>query len=492
MVRSEHTPLQAADRPDGAVCTTSPANERAVLVVLLVGTFLAPLDSSIVNIALPQIAARLGQTLAEVSWVATAYLLTSASLLLSMGRVGDVWGLRRLYVGGLAVFAVGSAACAASTTLEMLVLSRIAQAVGASMLFAAGPALVTRTFPAGRRGRALGYISLAVSAGLTVGPALGGLLVGTFGWPSIFIINIPLALIAGTIAWRLLPDECPRGERFDIVGALLAGLALLSLLLGLGRIESSAYGEAGTGVAVAVLLGAVFLWWERRAPHPMVDLRLFSSHAFSAGITAALLAYLSLFSVTFTMPFYLLRVQGFDPRVAGLVLTITPLAMAAIAPFAGRASDRMGSRGLATIGLVTLAAGLLGVSMLAPQSPVVAIGACLVCVGSGMAVFQTPNTASVLKATPRQRAGIGSAFVAEARNVGMAIGIALTAAVLGAQMGGGLPGGEGALSPEAAGTFMTGMALACRLCAGIALGAAAVSWFTRSDDRPVEASPARP
>lgn len=479
---------------DAPVCTAGEVHPGAVLAVLAVGTVLAPLDSSIVNIALPSIAAQFGERLSAVSWVTTAYLLTSASLLLSMGRLGDVWGLRRLYVAGLGIFGLGSLACAFAGTLPMLVGARVFQAVGSAMLFAAGPALVTRTFPPNKRGWALGYISLAVSVGLTAGPALGGLLVGTFGWPSIFLINIPLTAVVAVLAWRLLPLECPEPQRFDLPGAVLAGATLLLLLAGLGAADRDGFLAPSVigPVLTAVVTLVMFVAWERRAAVPMVDLMMFRVRAFSTGVAAATLAYLALFAVTFTMPFYLLRVEGMDARAAGLLLTVTPLAMAALAPTAGRLSDKRGSRGLATTGVAVLAAGLLLGSFLAPGSSVALVILTLAVVGSGMAVFQTPNTAAVLRATPRERSGVASAFVAEARNVGMSIGVALTAAIVGTAVGGqGLPNGEGTLSPEVAQAFSTGMATALRAGAVIALCAAALSWFGR-DAEAVEGVSGKP
>lgn len=475
----------AAEAP---ACAPGEQRPGAVLAVLVAGTILAPLDSSIVNIALPSIAAEFGQRLAAVGWVTTAYLLTVAVLLLSMGRLGDVWGLRRLYVAGLAGFGVGSAACLLAPSLGFLIAARVFQGIGASMVFAAGPALIAKTFPANRRGWALGYISLAVSLGLSLGPALGGLLVGTFGWSSIFALNIPLTLVAGVAAWKLLPDECPEAEPFDIPGALLAGVVLLTLLLGLGRVDEDGLFSP---VVLALLAGSaaaavLFWWWERRAASPMIDPELFRSRAFSAGIASATLAYLALLAVTFTMPFYLLRVQGLDARLAGLVLTATPIAMALIAPTAGRFSDRHGSRGLTTVGVLVLAAGLFVASLLSQASPLWAVPLSLVLIGAGMSLFQTPNTAAVLRAIPSSRAGVGSAFIAEARNVGMAIGIALAAAIVGARMGSaGLPSGLGPVSPDVAAQFTAGMSMALRTAAGIALVAAVISWFGRDPD-PVE------
>jgi len=470
---------------DPTTCSPTEQKTGPVLIVLVIGTFLAPLDSSIVNIALPSIAQEFGVRFSAVSWVTTAYLLTTAALLLSMGRLGDVWGLRKLYVWGLLIFGAGSAACALSGSIEALVGSRVLQAVGASMLFAAGPALVSRTFPPNRRGWALGYVSLAVSAGLTAGPALGGFLVGAFGWPSIFLINVPLAIIVAAVAWRLLPDQCLLGERFDILGAVLAGGALTALLLGLGGIDRAGLVSVDVigPMLASALLGIAFVRWERRALNPMVDLRMFSSKAFSAGIGAATLAYMALFAVTFTMPFYLLRVHGVEPSIAGALLTVTPLAMAALAPAAGRFSDRRGSRGIATVGVAALGCGLLAASFLAPQTSVWAVVPVLAVIGGGMALFQTPNTAGVMRATPRSRLGVGSALIAEARNVGMSVGIALTAAIVGASVGAaGLPDTGVELPAGMALSFSAGMAAALRTAAAVAVCAAALSWFGREPE----------
>ncbi len=469
-----------------ATCVPGELHPGSVLAVLIAGTVMAPLDSSIVNIALPSIASWFDVRLASVSWVTTAYLLTTASLLLVMGRLGDVWGLRRLYMTGLLVFGAGSAACAASPVFPVLVGSRALQAIGAAMLFAAGPALVTRTFPSDRRGWALGYIALSVSFGLTVGPALGGLLVGEFGWRSIFLLNLPVVAVVSVLSWRLLPHECPDPQAFDVVGALLAAASLFAVLSGLGEADRAGVFHPRVVVPVVsgIALAGVFVWWERRARTPVVDLELFRDSTFSAGVGAATLAYLALFSATFTMPFYLIRVHGIDPRFAGLLLTITPLTMALVAPIAGRLSDLRGSRGLSTMGIALLGSGLLIASFLRKDTPLLFVSAALFLIGSGMAVFQTPNTASILKATPRSAAGVGSAFVSVARNVGMSLGIAVTAAIVGTAMSGsGLPGGGGPLPLDVAARFIGGMASALRAGAALAFAGAALSWFGRGPDR---------
>jgi EmrB/QacA subfamily drug resistance transporter len=460
---------------------------NVILAVLMVGTFLAPLDSSIVNIALPDIATRLQTSVTAVSWVADAYLLASATLLLSMGRLGDVWGLRRLYVWGLLVFGAGSLACALSSSLAWLVASRVLQSVGAAMLFAAGPAIVARTFPPEKRGWAFGIITLAVAAGLTAGPALGGVLVGSFGWPSIFLINVPLSVIAAAAGWFTLSDEESLGEAFDMWGAVLAGGALLSLLGALTEAGNPAATslEVAGALAASAVLGVSFIWWEMKAPTPMVDVRLFRSPVFSAGLAAALLAYMAMFSVIFTMPFYLVRAHNIAETPAGLMLTSLPFAMAALAPYAGRVSDRIGSKLLSTVGMAIIGLGLLWLSFLERDSSPAFIMAGLFVVGAGMAVFQTPNTAAVLSATPRARAGVGSALIAEARNVGMAVGIAFTAAVVGGVMGKLSPEltAGGAMPGSASSALISGMALAMRVSVVLAVIAAALSWLFGDEAR---------
>jgi MFS family permease len=215
----------------------------------------------------------------------------------------------------------------------------------------------------------------------------------------------------------------------------------------------------------------------------MVDLRLFRHPVFSAGLGAATLAYLAMFVLIFALPFYLMRVMGLDTRVAGLLLTTTPLAMAVFAPVAGKMADRLGHYGLSTAGLLAMTAGLVAASFFTPHTSFIAIILTLGLIGSGMATFQTPNTAAVLAATPHARAGVGSAFIAEARNIGMSIGIALTAAILVAAMGGAMPGGDGTFASAAADSFVAGMALALRVGAVLTLIAAGLSWFVRVDLR---------
>jgi EmrB/QacA subfamily drug resistance transporter len=465
-------------------CVPHTVDERIILLTLVAGTFIAPLDSSIVNIALPAIAADFGARIAAAGWVATAYVLTTASLVLTMGRLSDILGLRRIYVTGFLVFGTGSAACALAPTLGWLIAARVLQAVGASAMFAAGPALVTRTFAPRRRGWALGWISLSVSAGLTLGPAVGGLLVGTFGWQAVFLINIPLALVMAALARRLLPEDCTQSEPFDVAGAVLAAATLTSLLLALSEVDRSGLTSPNVigALGVSILAAVAFVHVERSNAHPMLDLSLFSERALSAGVVAALCSYASLFAVTFTMPFYLLRVRGIDAQFAGLILTATPISMAIFSPLAGRLSDRWGSRGLSTFGLGWLALSLVAATRLTVDTPPVYVALTLFSVGTGLSIFQAPNTAAILRAIPPGRAGVGSALVGQARNLGMALGIGTTAAIVSVNLAGeDIMAIAGALTLEQAELFVAAMRPALLTASAIAVAGAVASWIRGRD-----------
>jgi len=411
-----------------------------------------------------------------------------------MGRLGDILGLRRVYVVGFLVFGAGSAMCAFAPALGWLVAARVFQATGAAAMFAAGPALVTRTFAPRRRGWALGWISLSVSAGLTLGPALGGVLVGSFGWQAVFVINIPLALAMAVLAYRLLPEDCTQSEPFDLTGAALAALTLTSLLLALSEIDRSGVFSVRVLGAFATSVGSAtaFVVVERAKAHPMLDLALFSDRRLASGTVAALASYASLFAVSFTMPFYLLKARGIEAHYAGLLLTATPVSMAVFSPLAGRLSDRWGSRGLATSGLGWLAGSLAAASLLRVDTPLALVALMLFSVGIGLSVFQAPNTAAILRAVPPGRAGVGSALVAQARNLGMALGIGITAAIVSVNLrGADLMAITGVLTPDQAELFVNAMRPALLTGSAIAAAGAVVSWRRGQESIDDEAVDAR-
>ncbi len=404
-----------------------------VLAAVGVGTFMSALDASIVNIVLPVVTQTFGTDLASIQWVVTIYLLVIAGVLLTFGRLGDLRGHRAVYVWGFLIFVLGSAASGLAPSVAVLIVSRGIQAVGAAVLVSNSPAILTRNFPASQRGQVLGLQAMMTYLGLTVGPSLGGLLTDTLGWRAVFYVNVPVGLLALYLSVRFIPRDEPaaHAERFDIPGAVafLAGLVALLLALNQGA-EWGWTSPAVLGLIVlAVLLLGAFLAIERRSGSPMLDLSLFRRRLFSASAASAVFNYITLNTVLFLMPFYLIEGRGLDPAGAGLVLTVQPLLMAISAPLSGAISDRVGARLPGTVGMIILMVGVLLLSRLGPEASPGLIAGSLAVVGLGTGIFISPNSSALMGAAPRQRQGIASGVLAEARLVGQVLGIGLAGAI---------------------------------------------------------------
>ena len=415
---------------------SSDAHERRwwVLFAIGVGTFMSALDGSVVNTVLPLLRRELHASVAGIQWVTTVYLLVVSGLLLGVGRAGDLYGQKRMYLTGFVGFVLGSALCGAAPGAPALVALRGLQAVGAAMLFANAPAILTKTFPAAERGRALGTQATMTYLGLMVGPSLGGWLAHDLGWRSVFYINVPIGAAALLLAWRVVPEDEPRAERarFDLRGAALFLTGLVSLLAALN--QGHAWGWASVPtlglLACALILLIMFLRVEQRLASPMLDLSLFRSRLFAAATGRALLNYVCVYSVVFVLPFLLIQQRGLNTQQTGLVLTAQPLVMAIVAPASGALSDRIGSRTLATAGMGVLALGLLLLSFAVGHGSVAAIAGALGVVGLGVGSFAAPNNSALMGAAPRHRQGIAAGVLATARNVGMVVGVGLSGAML--------------------------------------------------------------
>jgi len=420
-----------------------------ILTSVSLGSLMATLDGSIVNIALPAIETDFRIGLNSVEWVVVAYLLVVGSLLLPFGRLGEVLTFKRVYLAGFAIFTVASVCCGASPNAAMLVAFRVVQGVGAAMLMAMGPAIVAHTFQDHERGRALGLNGVSVAIGLSLGPALGGILTQVATWRAIFLINAPIGLLAIIWAARVLPSEKPgKDQSFDVKGAALSGVALFALLLALSDGQEWGWtSPAVVGLFVAfVVLGAAFLRVERRSIQPMIDLALFKIRPFSAGLASVVVAFAGLFTATFLLPFLLEQGRGFSPIEAGLLLTPVPITMALVAPISGAASDRFGPRVLASTGMALMALSLVSLTQLPVDFALPDLIWRLVLLGVGQGLFMSPNSSAVLGSVPRPRIGTASGTLAQMRVNGQAVGIALSGAIVAtrlpvhlADLGGGAP-----------------------------------------------------
>lgn len=443
--------------PAPALEAADPRRWRVLAAVLVAG-LMGPLDASIINVNLPTIAGFFHASMALAGWVPMAYLLVLSSLLLSYGRLGDMWGYRRLFLGGIILFVLASALCGLSPSMGFLIGARALQAIGAGMFMAVIPAIITTTFPASERGRALGLNGMSVAFGLALGPSLGGAVTGWWGWQWVFYINVPIGIISLFWCRRLLPPDRPRPqEHFDGLGAVLAFGALFGFLLWVNRLPD--WGLAsGLGIGVGLLalaLAALFILWERRIPQPMLQLDLFKNRLFSCANLAALFNFMSQYTLVFLTPFYLRDYLGLAPGRVGLLMTAFPAVVLFTAPWAGALSDRIGTRGLSVLGasLCAVALGWLALggsgggagagvgttgagleaavqAGAAPSSePLWLVVAGLALFGLGTGIFQSPNNSAVMGSVPRERAGIASGVLSVIRNVGMVLGVASAGAI---------------------------------------------------------------
>jgi len=403
-----------------------------VMAAVAMGIFLATIDGSIVNVALPTLVRTFDTEFAIVQWVVLAYLLSVTTLLLSIGRLADMIGKKRLYASGLVVFTAGSVLCGLAFSIYSLIAFRVVQSVGAAMIMALGPAIITETFPASERGKALGISGMMVSLGVITGPTLGGLILQSLSWHWIFFVNLPVGILGLFLVLRFVPATRPAGgQRFDLPGAAALFLCLSTFLFGLTLGQRSGFGQLPVQALLAAAAGFLFLFItiERKASHPMIDLSLFQNGLFSINLITGFLTFVSSAGVLMLMPFYLENMLGYSPRSVGLLLAVLPIALGITAPIAGSLSDRFGTRPLAAIGLAVLVVGFLAVSTLSLDTTPLGYILRFLPIGIGAGLFQSPNNSAVMGAAPRNRLGIASGLLALTRTLGQVTGIAILGAL---------------------------------------------------------------
>jgi EmrB/QacA subfamily drug resistance transporter len=405
-----------------------------VLVAIAFGTYVATMDFSIVNIALPTLSREFNASPDTVIWATLAFSLSATSLTLTAGRAGDLFGRRRVYLTGWLIFTIGMAGVGLAQSIGQLIALRALQATGMSMVVANGSALVVEAFPASERGRALGGTNAAVGAGLTSGPILGGLILSLFDWRAIFYLRVPFGLAAFLMVLLIVRERSSQtgARRLDIPGAVTLFCALGGTILAMNR--GVAWGWTSPVILGLFALGlvafAAFIRIERRSPSPIVSLALFRIRSFSLSALTLTLNFVGQAAVTFLMPFYLIQVHGYSTARAGFVIVTIPALMLAFAPFSGYIADRFGFRYQQALGSALVTLGLLSLATLTADEPMAAIMARLALIGLGSAIFQSPNSSAIMGSVPPHQLGTASASVATARNIGNATGLALMGTIL--------------------------------------------------------------
>ena len=404
------------------------------LAAVAFGLFMIMLDNTIVNVALPSIERSLHMSISSLEWIVTAYALTFAALLITGGKLGDLYGRKRMFIAGLAVFTLASLACGLAPNAGFLIGARAVQGVGAALMNPATLSIITATFPPKERGQAIGIWAGVSALALAIGPLIGGLIVDNINWHWIFYVNIPVGVVGILVSRWVIAEsrDTSHEQSIDLPGLVTSGGALLALSYALIEGNQRGWGSPeiiGLFIGSAVLLAA-FIWLELRQRLPMLDLALFKIGSFAGANIVAMLVSLGMFGVFFFISLYVQNVLGYSPTKAGAIFLPMTILIILIAPIAGKLSDRVGSRWLMGAGM-----GILGVSLLLYQRIGLHTGFWsllpqLVLGGVGMALTMSPMTSAAMGSVPVDKAGVGSGVLNSFRQVGGSLGIALMGAIL--------------------------------------------------------------
>jgi len=400
--------------------------ELLIVVVIALGSFMAGLDGTIVNIALPTIAKSLQVSTVTVSWVLNAYLIVLVSLLLAASRLGDMKGYRNIFLGGFAIFTIGSALCGFSSTIDLLVLSRVIQAVGGAVVSALGAVMVTSYLSASLRGQALGIVAMFTMLGAALGPVIGGFLTSVLSWQYIFFVNLPVGIIAILLGIRILPRVNPVAPQAkeDIPGVILIFVALGTLIIGLTSVQSE-----NASIGIGALLVSVVFWFlfyvqERKSKQPLILIGLFSNRAYTLQSLNILLIQMAMAGVMVIMPFFLELVKKIPTDNAGMILLALPVGMIVTAPIAGKISDIIGTKKPIITGFVLSAIALSLLSTLSAHSSIGHVGIYLFLLGAGTGIAFSPLNSAVMGESPSSERGMSSGLIKMMTNLGSSLGVA--------------------------------------------------------------------
>jgi EmrB/QacA subfamily drug resistance transporter len=433
--------------------------QRAALIVATLSSFLGPFMGSSVNVALPSMGRDLAMSAILMGWVNMAFLLAGAAFAIPFGRLGDIYGRKKIFVTGVATFTLASIITALAPSPAAVIGARVLQGFGAAMVLSTGMAILISVFPPEQRGRVLGINVAAVYFGLSSGPFLGGIITHHLGWRFLFWLNLPIGLLLLVVTLVMLKGDFAEDHnaRFDLLGALLLGPSLLATMVGFSRLPAP--------LGIALLLGGLtllagFVIHELRTPEPIIDVRIFRHNiVFALSSLAALINYAATFAVVFLLSIYLQKVKQLSPQETGLVLVSQPFVQAVLSPVAGRLSDRIESRIVATVGMGVVLVGLILLNFVGMETSLPWILGCLVLLGVGFALFSSPNTNAIMGSVQRPMYGVASAVVSTMRQVGMTVSMGVVMIVFAAHLG------QAEISAGNLPAFVTSMRIVFTVCA---------------------------
>jgi EmrB/QacA subfamily drug resistance transporter len=401
--------------------------KKIILLVASLSSFLVPYTGSSITVALPAMASQFHADAVTLGWITSAYIIAAAVFIVPFGRYADIVGRKKIFLIGLLVFTFASLLCALAPSENLLIAARFLQGIGGAMLFSTSLAIVTQVFGPGERGAAIGITIATVYAGLSIGPFLGGMLTDHFGWPAIFLVNVPLGLLTLALTLKYVGHEWAdaAGDKFDSIGAGLYSIMLFCLIYGV-LILPDPVGLAW--LIASVVVAVLFYGWEKRTTQPLIDFSVFADNrTFVFSNIAAMINYGATFGVGVLLSLYLQYIQGFSAATAGLILIAQPVVQMVFSPVAGRLSDRIEPRIVSTAGMAITTLGLSLFMFLTPSTPLYVIVMSLMVLGLGYGLFSSPNTNAIMSSVEKRHLGIASGMNATMRSLGqlLSMGIAM-------------------------------------------------------------------
>lgn len=409
-------------------------NMWLILIATCLFTFMSTLDGSIVNIAMPMISKNLNIDMSQAEWIVSVYMITICCLLIFWGKISDIIGKIKIFKIGTFVFVIGSLFCGISSSIELLLISRIIQAIGASMTMATNYGIITENFPPDMRGRSLGVLGSFVSLGSIAGPGIGGIILQKLTWHYIFLINIPVGIFAIILGYFVFPKSKRKDIPLDIdfLGFILFAISITSLFMGIfiGQVTTFTKPLVISLFILFIISIVLFIYREKKASNSLIDLNIFKSIPFSLGLLCALLIFSANLFMNTLMPFYLQDALKLSPLLSGFILMCVPIAMIVVAPISGALSDKIGSEGLTFIGLLIVCISQILLVFVGLNTPIYILIILTLVTGIGVALFQSPNNSIVMSSVEPKYLGIAGSMNSLARNLGMVIGLSLSTTIL--------------------------------------------------------------